>query len=1019
MELLLRSSVCSLVWLCRMARRHLTTSSGFSYRDMRGASRVFILYLCLCAQGVIALGTGNVFSQSKNAFLPPDPQRALDSWSGALAIYETVEGTERIRASCHMKIGAALLGLGRYEDAITELEEASSMYRIIPGTENDQAKCDMYLSTALLEIGRFREYVEVTSRALTFLRSIPGAERLVARAYTMMGEGFLAGYEVAIARQEQALSIFRRISDAEEDQAKCYLDIGQLLWKIGEYEASIAKIEEALAIYQTIPDAGQRIAGCYCAIGVNLNELGRHREAIATLKRALLTYKTVLGVDSLGGQATCHMNTGVAFAYLDKHEEAVAQYEQALVIFQSIGENAPSEACCHANIGRSCLEMGLYERAVAELEDATRFGFNGSWIPRCLGEAYRLRGEPGDDQKAVKVFVKAADQAEEMRALVQAFSYRAGVFEEPAQVFSDFVGLLVELDWKKVLVEEPEVLRWSEQPASNRALLESAFHYAECGKGRALEDALRDKASLEDADTDVRLLGEDRGLSIRISKLASLREEWPSSDVERRNRLTQQIDELRQRRNMIEAELKHAVLGSYVAPEFRKPMEMGKELLARTAVLQYSVGEKEGWLLILTRKGVAAYRIGVLTPALPELLPRQQATVSQLIQAWQERPEKIGLEGLVQLARMRMEDLAKRASERHNLTDSAQERVILSQLGEVVLPDPAFEQLEQEGIHHLLVIPDGALHYVPFAMLRVPDGSGSREQYLIERYAVSYVPAMTILETIRKQAQERQLKRKMERYPVLAFANPSFREGIVPSSDDMVTRLRSVRGDYYSGSGLRLTVLPETEQEALRVASLFGTPEHHIQPVEMSESKALVCTRDAASEAVVKRWLGPSNDKTQWQYLLFSTHGLADTRNGMLSCLALSSPSSDSREDGFLQAQEIMGLKLDCDLVMLSACQTGLGRLRSGEGMVGLSAAFFYAGAESVCASLWQVPTGPTSQLTAEFFRNLKEGKLDKAEALRQAQLAVLRSDQHSPDRAIRYSDPFCWAAFVLTGEWR
>jgi CHAT domain-containing protein len=146
-------------------------------------------------------------------------------------------------------------------------------------------------------------------------------------------------------------------------------------------------------------------------------------------------------------------------------------------------------------------------------------------------------------------------------------------------------------------------------------------------------------------------------------------------------------------------------------------------------------------------------------------------------------------------------------------------------------------------------------------------------------------------------------------------------------------------------------------------------------------------------------------------------HGLADPQNGMLSCVALSSPLADSVEDGFLQAQEVMSLELDTDLVVLSACQTGLGRLQSGEGLVGLSAAFFVAGTESVCASLWQVPSGPTSQLVAELFRYLKEGTISRAEALRQAQLTVIRQGRDPADQPADYSSPFCWAAFVLSGE--
>ena len=91
--------------------------------------------------------------------------------------------------------------------------------------------------------------------------------------------------------------------------------------------------------------------------------------------------------------------------------------------------------------------------------------------------------------------------------------------------------------------------------------------------------------------------------------------------------------------------------------------------------------------------------------------------------------------------------------------------------------------------------------------------------------------------------------------------------------------------------------------------------------------------------------------------------------------------------------------------------------MRAGEGLLGLSTAFFYAGADSVCASLWSVPSHFTRQLVMEFFRNLKDGKLDKAESLRQAQLTVMRSGIDSEGKSADYSAPFYWSAFVLVGE--
>ena len=346
----------------------------------------------------------------------------------------------------------------------------------------------------------------------------------------------------------------------------------------------------------------------------------------------------------------------------------------------------------------------------------------------------------------------------------------------------------------------------------------------------------------------------------------------------------------------------------------------------------------------------------------------------------------------------------------------------------------AKEQLDKQKIGHLLVIPDGSLHYVPFGMLRIAGEKENTRQYLIERFAVSSVPAMTTLETLRRQRAEREQQRKIPRRQLLAFANPDF--GSLPSNlqlaqsapvvqDDMVTRMRSFRSDYYKGGGLRLTSLPETEQEAMRVASLFGPPQEFQQSnAALSDGTAVVFTGRGASEEQVKRLMasaanaGAAQIVPRFRYVLFSTHGLADTQNGMLSCVALASPAAGSEEDGFLQAQEVMDLELDTDLVMLSACQTGLGRLRGGEGLIGLSAAFFYAGAESTCASLWQVPSGPTSQLVTEFFRRLKEGNVSRAEALRQAQLTVMRQGRTPDGQSTDYSSPFCWAAFVLMGEY-
>jgi CHAT domain-containing protein len=144
----------------------------------------------------------------------------------------------------------------------------------------------------------------------------------------------------------------------------------------------------------------------------------------------------------------------------------------------------------------------------------------------------------------------------------------------------------------------------------------------------------------------------------------------------------------------------------------------------------------------------------------------------------------------------------------------------------------------------------------------------------------------------------------------------------------------------------------------------------------------------------------------------FATHGILDTDRPALSGLALSSVDRDGRpQAGFLPLRDIYNLHLQADLVVLSGCRTALGRELSGEGLVGLTRGFQYAGAARVVASLWPVEDRATERLMTRFYRGLWSEKLPPAAALRAAQLA-LRAERP-------YRDPFFWAGFVLAGDWR
>ena len=147
----------------------------------------------------------------------------------------------------------------------------------------------------------------------------------------------------------------------------------------------------------------------------------------------------------------------------------------------------------------------------------------------------------------------------------------------------------------------------------------------------------------------------------------------------------------------------------------------------------------------------------------------------------------------------------------------------------------------------------------------------------------------------------------------------------------------------------------------------------------------------------------------KYQYVHFATHGIVNERKPDFSGIVLTQ-DEDPNENGFLQAAEIFNLSMNAELVVLSACQTGLGKMVRGEGIVGLTRAFMYAGTPSVLVSLWSVSDISTSKLMEKFYENLIKKKFDKTRALQQAQIFMIKEK--------KFSHPFYWAPFVLIGDW-
>ena len=283
---------------------------------------------------------------------------------------------------------------------------------------------------------------------------------------------------------------------------------------------------------------------------------------------------------------------------------------------------------------------------------------------------------------------------------------------------------------------------------------------------------------------------------------------------------------------------------------------------------------------------------------------------------------------------------------------------------------PALGELKDKT--KLVLVPDAALWEMPFQALM-----GEDNRYLIQATALAYAPSLTFLRELKRAKNE---EPNLAQASLLAVGNP-----LLQGQHTISTR----RDD-------KLVPLPESEREVKTLAQLYGA----------TRSKILV-----GAEALEERI---KTDASKYSILHFATHGILNDTSPMYSSIVLSQAEND-KEDGLLEAWEVMKMDLKAKLVVLSACETGRGRIGAGEGLIGFSWALFVAGCPTTVVSQWKVDSASTSELMLEFHKHLKSQSantklnLPAAEALRQASLGLMRTNE--------YNHPFYWAGFVVVGN--
>jgi CHAT domain-containing protein len=379
-----------------------------------------------------------------------------------------------------------------------------------------------------------------------------------------------------------------------------------------------------------------------------------------------------------------------------------------------------------------------------------------------------------------------------------------------------------------------------------------------------------------------------------------------------------------------------------------------------TILLQYSLGKHRSYLWAVTKTSITSY----------------------------ELPKTADIETTAKNFR----DAVTAPSSRDNPNQVAKANDAISQM----ILQPVAAQLGQK---RLLIVGDGVLNYLPFAALSLPGKSGeNRNPPLIVDHEIVLLPSASTLGILRQNYNDRQPPNRT----LAILADPVFsaNDERVKNSSSATTQqaveaanpgLSRSRGDK-TGQFDRLNF---TRQESQIIQALFPANSR-------TESLDFEASRATAT----------SSNLSQYKIIHFATHGFANSDYPELSGIVMSLVDEKGNPlNGFLRLTDIFNLKLAADLVVLSACQTGRGQNIQGEGLVGLTRGFMYAGAQRVVVSLWTVDDEGTATLMSSFYQGMLQKGLTSAAALRVAQLEMWKQE--------KWKSPYYWAAFTLQGEWR
>lgn len=925
-------------------------------------------------------------------------RKAIEKYKQTIPLWQSL-GDPREEGHTLLAIGFNLANLSEHKEALEIFEKAAVLMR---AARDREGEATVLYSIGLLHnnLDDHRKALDFYDQALIILRAI-GDRSMEANTLGNTGSVYAstAEYQQALEYYTQSLVIKREVGDPPAE-ATLLNNLGFVYGRTGQHQKALEYYNQALPILRAINDRSGE--------GTTLNNIGSVYNELGDPRKALEFYTQAADIKRAAGrraeEAIALSNIGFAYNKLGEYSKALEFYNQSLTLATSAGVRS-REAVAFANIGKTYADLGDHRKALEYYGRALPIQIA---IGERRGQATTLNGigkahqDLGDPKNALEFY----HQALAIRRATDDLKAQAETLYDLARAQRDLNNLdaarsaiedsISAVESLRVNVKSPQLrasylasvrdyyqfhidvlMQLHKQRPSERFDV-AALNVSERSRARALLELLKEGRAEIHHDLEPSLIARERMFRQTIGDKADRLTRLLSGKHTKEQVATvdKEIESLATEYEQIQGHIRH-VSPRYAALTQPVPLtlkEIQTELLdPDTLLLEYALGDDKSYLWVVTTTSSNSFEL----PKREEIEALARDLHEHLTARNQGIKDETAEQRRIRLARAETE-YAKKAFA----------------LSEMVLT-PIARELKNKRI---VIVSEGALQYVPFAALPDPL-SGALFKPLIVDHEIVNLPSASVLAVLRQETRDRKPPAKT----VAVLADPVFSE-----TDPRLTPIHKTSAIADEGAAVEDLKRSASESGLTDLMRLrFSRLEAEEISKLASEKMRLKALDFAASRATAT-----SGELSQYRIVHFATHGLINNKNPELSGVVFSLVDTRRQpQNGFLRLYDIYNLKLSADLVVLSACQTALGKNIKGEGIVGLTRGFMYAGAPRIVASLWRVEDRATAQLMQRFYARMLGEGLTPSAALRAAQVSMLGNK--------RWQAPYYWAGFTLQGEWK